>query len=127
MSFSDQICISLQHGVIGTRENTFVVQPVRAEHTDRVRRDTDIRTPHIVYTHKDKRACHSDGKYMYIEIKPSGAGGGGGGGGNLGVNLVRVCEPVFRNLPHSYTWPLKKQTHSYTLSSKMLTHSYTAL
>ena len=37
-----------------------------------------------------------------------GGGGGGGvkGGGNLGVILVRVCEPVFRNLPHSYTWPL---------------------
>ena len=37
------------------------------------------------------------------------AGGGGGGGvGNLGVILVRVCEPVFQNLPHSYTWSLKK-------------------
>ena len=30
-----------------------------------------------------------------------------GGGGNLGVILVRVCEPVFQNLPHSHTWPLK--------------------
>ena len=41
-----------------------------------------------------------------------GGGGGGGGGkrgvGNLGVILLRVCEPVFGNLPHSYTWPLKK-------------------
>ena len=37
-----------------------------------------------------------------------------GGGGNLGVILVRVCEPVFQNLPHSYTWPSKKRTHSYT-------------
>ena len=36
------------------------------------------------------------------------SGGGGGAGGNLGVILVRVCEPVFQNLPHSYTWPLKK-------------------
>ena len=35
-------------------------------------------------------------------------GGGGGGGCNLGVILVRVCEPVFQNLPHSYTWPSKK-------------------
>ena len=34
-------------------------------------------------------------------------GGGGGGGGNLGVILVRVCEPIFQNLPHSYTWPSK--------------------
>ena len=33
--------------------------------------------------------------------------GGGGGGGNLGVILVRVCEPVFQNLSHSYTWPSK--------------------
>ena len=23
--------------------------------------------------------------------------------------MVRVCEPVFRNLPRSYTWPLKKK------------------
>ena len=38
------------------------------------------------------------------------AGGGGGGVGGwkvTGVIVVRVCEPVFRNLPHSYTWPLK--------------------
>ena len=62
-------------------------------------------------------------------------GGGGGGreegswvvGGNLGVIVVRVCEPVFQNLPHSYTWPLKKRTHSYTRSSEMLTFSYTVL
>ena len=53
-------------------------------------------------------------------------GGGGGVGGNLGVLLVRVCEPVFRNLPHSYTWPLKKRTHSYTRLSEIMTHSYTA-
>ena len=36
---------------------------------------------------------------------------GVGEGSNLGVILVRVCEPVFQNLPHSYTWPLKKRTH----------------
>ena len=48
-------------------------------------------------------------------------------GGNLGIIMVPVCRPVFRNLPHSYTWPLKKQTHSYTWSSEMLTYSYTAL
>ena len=35
-------------------------------------------------------------------------------GGNLGVIVVWVCEPVFRNIPHLYTWPLKKQAHSYT-------------
>ena len=46
---------------------------------------------------------------------------GGGGGGNLGVIMVRLCDPVFQNLPHSYTWPLKKQTNSYTWSSKLLT------
>ena len=43
-----------------------------------------------------------------------GRAGGGGGRGNFGVILVRVCEPVFQNLPYSYTWPLKKRTHSYT-------------
>ena len=50
-----------------------------------------------------------------------------GVGGNLGVIVVRACEPVFQNLPHSYTWPLKKRTHSYTRSSEMLTYSYTVL
>ena len=32
-------------------------------------------------------------------------GGGGEGGGRrvTGIILVRVCEPVFRNLPHLYT------------------------
>ena len=44
-----------------------------------------------------------------------GAGGGGGGGeGNLWVILVRVCDPVLQNLPHSYIWPSKRRTHSYT-------------
>ena len=33
---------------------------------------------------------------------------GGGWKRNLGVILVRVSEPIFQNLPHSYTWPLKK-------------------
>ena len=47
-------------------------------------------------------------------------------GGYLGVIVVRVYEPAFQNLPHPYTWPLKKWTHSYTWSSKMLTYSYTA-
>ena len=27
----------------------------------------------------------------------------GGGAGNLEVIVVQVCEPVFQNLPHSYT------------------------
>ena len=33
--------------------------------------------------------------------------------GNLWIIVVRVCEPVFRNrnLPDSYTWPLKKKKH----------------
>ena len=51
---------------------------------------------------------------------------GGRGVGNLVVIVVQVFQPVFRNLPHSYTWPLKKRTHSYTRSSEMLTHSDTA-
>ena len=29
--------------------------------------------------------------------------GSEGGGDNYGVTVVRVCEPVFQNLPHSYT------------------------
>ena len=41
-------------------------------------------------------------------------GGRGGGKGNLGVILVRVCEPVFQNLPNPYTWRSKIRTHSYT-------------
>ena len=34
--------------------------------------------------------------------------GRGRGRGNLGLIMVRVCESVFKNLPHSYFWPLKK-------------------
>ena len=34
--------------------------------------------------------------------------------GMVVVTVVRMCEPVFRNLPHSYTWPYKKRSHSYT-------------
>ena len=30
--------------------------------------------------------------------------------GNLEVIVVQVCEPVFRNRPHSHTWPLKNGT-----------------
>ena len=73
-------------------------------------------------------------------------GGGVGGGGNLRVIVVRLCEPVFRNLYNSYTWPLeknkkknkkkkkktkkktkKKQTYSYSWSSEILAYSYIAL
>ena len=60
---------------------------------------------------------------FYCWLYARGRWEGRGGGGNLGIILVRVCEPVFRNLSHSYTWPLKKRTHSYTRSSEMLTHS----
>ena len=69
--------------------------------------------------------------HVYIsrlpEPQPECTQGGGGGGeagagpGNMEVIVVRVCQPVFRHLPHSYTWPLekkkqkkKKQTHSST-------------
>ena len=38
-----------------------------------------------------------------------GGGGGGGRRGNLGVIVVRVFEPVFRDLLLSYTWHLKKR------------------
>ena len=58
-----------------------------------------------------------------LEAYVLGRGDEGGGPGNLGVIAVRLCEPVFQNLPHSYTWPLKKRTHSYTWSSEMLTYS----
>ena len=38
--------------------------------------------------------------------KPFNLGEGEGDGGNLRVIVVRVCEPVFQNLPQSYIWPL---------------------
>ena len=59
-----------------------------------------------------------------------GRGGGRGGelrgeGCNLKIILIRVWQPVFRDLPQSYTWPIKKRIHSYTGLSEMLTNSYT--
>ena len=43
-------------------------------------------------------------KYIYSLFRILSLGEGRGGGvGNLGVIVVRVCEPVFQNLPHSYT------------------------
>ena len=54
-------------------------------------------------------------------------GGGGRGAGNFRVIVVRVFEPVFGNLLHSYAWPLIKRTNSYTRTSKMLANSYYAL
>ena len=56
-----------QHGVIGTVEKTFVVQPVRAEHSQRLRRDTSGSDTHIVYVHRNKRACDDNGKYKQGE------------------------------------------------------------
>ena len=47
-------------------------------------------------------------------IRGLGPEGGGGGVNVTEVIVVRVCEPEFRNLLHSYTWPLKKSTYSYT-------------
>ena len=41
---------------------------------------------------------------MFDNISLARAGEWGTGGrGNLGVIVVRVCEPLFPNLPHSYT------------------------
>ena len=61
--------------------------------------------------------CSSSIARVCVCVGGGGGGGGAGGmvvdGSNLGVILVRMCEPVFQNLPHSYTWPLKKRTHSY--------------
>ena len=55
--------------------------------------------------------------------------GGGRGVRITGVIVVRRCEPVFRNLLHSYNlyglW--NKWTHSYTWPSEMLTYSYNAV
>ena len=51
-------------------------------------------------------------------------GGVGGGGVTWGVILVRVCEPVFRNLPQYYNWSSKKMTYSYTWLNKRFTFSY---
>ena len=33
------------------------------------------------------------------ELGGGGGGGPGGGGSNLGVILVRICEPVFQDYP----------------------------
>ena len=43
----------------------------------------------------------------------------GRSGSNLGVILVPLCEPVFWNLPQSYTWSSKNITYSYTWLNKI--------
>ena len=49
-------------------------------------------------------AAFDQGRHCLVR----GGGGERGGGGNLVVIVVRVCEPKFQNLPHSYTWHLKQ-------------------
>ena len=51
---------------------------------------------------------------LFTDALLMSTGGGGGGGVEGEAGVVRVCEPVFQNLAHLYTWPLKKRTHSYT-------------
>ena len=48
--------------------------------------------------------------------------GGGGGGG--GVILVRVCGPVFLNLPQSYTWSSKKNDLFLNLIEQNVSNTY---
>ena len=40
----------------------------------------------------------------YKEVTPPPRGAGVGGRGYLAIIVVRLCEPVFRNLPYAYTW-----------------------
>ena len=47
---------------------------------------------------------HSRLRWSFLSVR----GSWGWGGGNLRVIVVRMCEPVFRNLPYSYIWPLTK-------------------
>ena len=56
-----------------------------------------------------------------------GGGGGGGGGGNLNVILVRVCGPVFLNLPQSYTWPSKNDLFVYLIEQNVYIFVYCSL
>ena len=54
-----------------------------------------------------------DAKFLHTSLCMCVCGGGGGGvdnGGNFGTGV----RAIFRNLLHSYTWPLKKTDHSYT-------------
>ena len=72
--------------------------------------------------------CRSRLACAFMQSDPRrGIEGGGGWVGNLGVIVVWVCEPEFRNLPHFIYLAFEKSTHSYTWSSKMLTYSYTGL
>ena len=72
---------------------------------------TDVNNIKISYQPFQKKPV----KQPSLELGGWWRGGVGRGargvGGNLGVIVVRVCESVFQNLPHSYTWPLKTRTH----------------
>ncbi|KAL4218809.1 A disintegrin and metalloproteinase [Mactra antiquata] len=49
------------HAMIGLPNKTLVIQPIREQHLSRVRRDTRLSEPHIVYEyHLQKRGCSSD-------------------------------------------------------------------
>ena len=54
-------------------------------------------------------------------------GGGGGGGCNLGVILLRVCEPVFLNIPQSYTWFSKNDIFIYLIEQNVYIFIYCSL
>ena len=68
---------------------------------------TDVNNIKISYQPFQKKPV----KQPSLELGVGGGGSREGGRGNLGVIVVRVCESVFQNLPHSYTWPLKTRTH----------------
>ena len=50
--------------------------------------------PPTTHTHTHKKSIRRN----WLKV----VGGGGGGEGNLGIIVVLVCEPVYRNLSHSY-------------------------
>lgn len=65
---SASVCGGL-HGVIGTVESTFLVQPIRREHSHRLRRDTSVSGTHIVSVYRNKRSCDDDKKGKALHNK----------------------------------------------------------
>ena len=121
---------------VSTLVGHFMSSPRKREKTDRIYSRADEReeegrkterneseeqkklkhSPSTITCYKDNRSCPIVRKYQLdIPVLSVCGGGGVSGRGVTRGNCGMVCEPVFRNLSHSYTWPLKNVPFIYLI------------